>query len=75
MHVRFWRRWLAAGVLVVAVAMAAGLTLGLLQEALVLLFTLVACALSLLPMFVDRPARPHRRAAVGRAGWRGRQEA
>lgn len=74
MHVRSWRRWLWAGALVVAVALAAGLALGLLQEVLILLAAVVACALCLLPMVVDSPARRHRQAAVGRAGWRGRQE-
>lgn len=74
MHVRSRRRWLAVGAVVVAVAVAAGLTLGLLQEVLILLATVVACALCLLPMLVDPPGRPHRRPAVGRSGLSGRQE-
>ena len=75
MHVKLVQRWLAAGAVVVAVAVATGLILGLLTEVLILLATIVACVLALLPLMMERPDRLHGSTATGRVGWRGRQEA
>lgn len=75
MHVRSWRRWALAGLFLIAVAVAAGLTLGLLPEVLFLLATIAACSLSILPLIVDPPGRADRSVTSGRSRWGGRQEA
>lgn len=75
MDTRARLRWVVAALVLVALALVVGLVLGVLQEVVILLATVVACALSVLPVFVDRPAHPARPAGRALLRWRGRQEA
>ncbi|WP_395728940.1 hypothetical protein [Nakamurella sp.] len=66
-----WQVWLPVGLGVVLAGLVAALALGVLTEALILLATVGACGLSLIPLLVDRRIRrsPGSGPAIIPDGW------
>ncbi len=71
MNVKLRQVWLPFGVGVVFAGLLITLALGVLTEALILLATVGACVLSLIPLLVDRRIRrsPDNRPAIIPGGW------
>lgn len=57
MDVKPWQVWLRVGVGVLLAGLVVAFLLGLLAEAVILVATVLACALSLIPLLVDRRTR------------------
>lgn len=59
MDVKPWQVWLRVGVGVLGAGLVCAFMFGLVAEAVLTIVTVAVCALSLIPLLVDRRARRH----------------